>query len=131
MRFRLLADAVVVLHAAFVLFVVLGGFIALRWRWVAWLHIPAAVWGALVELNGWICPLTPLENWLRGRAGEAGYSGGFIEHYVLRVLYPSGLTRTVQWVLGGVVVVVNVAVYARVLRRRSLRSPARGAENRT
>ena len=118
MIFRLLADAVVVLHAAFVIFVVFGGFVVLRWRWVVWLHAPAAVWGALVELGGWICPLTPLENWLRGRAGDAGYSGGFIEHYVLHVLYPSGLTRTAQWILGGAVVVINVAVYSRVLRRR-------------
>lgn len=122
MMYRLLADAVVVLHGAFVIFVVLGGFVALRWRWVAWLHVPAAVWGALIEVGGWICPLTPLENWLRGRAGEAGYSGGFVEHYLLRALYPSGLTRTAQWILAGVVVAVNVAVYARVLRRRSGRS---------
>lgn len=121
MIYRWLADAVVVLHAAFVVFVVLGGFVALRWRWVAWLHVPAAVWGALIEVGGWICPLTPLENWLRGCAGDAGYSGGFVEHYLLRALYPSGLTRTAQWILAGVVVAVNVAVYARVLRRRRTR----------
>jgi len=118
MLFRLLADAVVLLHAAFVLFVVLGGFVALRWGWVAWLHLPAAIWGALVEVGGWICPLTPLENWFRSRAGEGGYAGGFVEHYVLRVLYPAGLTRSTQWGLAGLVIAINVAVYAHLLRRR-------------
>src|SRR6185437_6906980 len=99
MIFRLLADAVVLFHAAYVVFVVVGGFLVLRWHWVAWLHIPAATWGALIEFGGWICPLTPLENHLRTRAGEAGYAGGFIQHYVLRALYPTGLTPGVRWTL--------------------------------
>jgi hypothetical protein len=83
-----------------------------------WLHLPAAIWGALVEMGGWICPLTPLENWFRSRAGEGGYAGGFVEHYVLRALYPAGLTRSAQWGLGGLVIAINVAVYAHMLRRR-------------
>lgn len=118
MRVRLLADVVVLIHAAFVIFVVAGGFLVIRRRWVAWLHVPAAIWGALIEYAGWICPLTPLENLLRERAGQAGYSGGFIEHYVLRALYPSGLTQTVQWVLGTLVIVVNAAAYYGVWRSR-------------
>lgn len=117
MLHRLLADLVVVLHLAFVLFVVLGGLLVLRRPWLAVLHVPAAVWGALVEFADLFCPLTTLENSLRQRAGEAGYPGGFIEHYVIAVLYPAGLTRGVQLLLGAVVVAVNVWVYARLLRR--------------
>ena len=85
----LLADLLVLFHATFVLFVVAGGLLVLKWPRLAWLHIPCALWGVLIEFGGWICPLTPLENTLRQRAGEAGYSGGFVEHYVLHVLYPS------------------------------------------
>lgn len=119
MLFRVLANAVVLAHAAFIVFVVLGGFIALRWRWVAWLHVPAAVWGSLIEFAGWVCPLTPLENFFRARAGEAGYAGGFMEHYVLHLIYPNGLTRPVQWTLGGAALLVNVTVYtAYAIRRR-------------
>jgi hypothetical protein len=125
MMYRVLADAVVIFHATFVLFVVAGGLLVLEWPRLAWLHLPCAVWGALIEIGGWICPLTPLENALRHRAGETGYSGGFVEHYVLRVLYPSGLTRTVQWVLAALVVIVNVTVYAVLLRRRTVRHPER------
>ncbi len=117
MPFRLLADLVVGLHFVFVLFVVLGGLLALRWRWVMWLHIPAAVWGVLIELGGWICPLTPLEKTLREQAGGAGYEGGFIEHYIVPVLYPGALTRELQFVLAGAVIAVNLLVYAYVLRR--------------
>jgi cobalamin synthase len=127
MVFRILADLVVGVHALFVTFVVLGGLLALRWPWVPLLHLPAAVWGALIEFQGWICPLTPLEKSLRAAAGEAGYQGGFIEHYLLPALYPAGLTRGVQLVLGTAVIVVNVLVYAyllrRVRRRRSHPSP--------
>jgi hypothetical protein len=127
MVFRILADLVVGVHALFVTFVVLGGLLALRWPWVPLLHLPAAVWGALIEFQGWICPLTPLEKSLRAAAGEAGYQGGFIEHYLLPALYPAGLTRSVQLVLGTAVIVVNVLVYAyllrRVRRRRSHPSP--------
>ena len=90
---RLLANIVVLVHLAFVAFVVVGGILALRWRRAAWVHIPAALWGAAIALGGWICPLTPLENWLREQGGGAGYSTGFIEHYVVPVLYTVALTR--------------------------------------
>ena len=118
MPYRLLADAIVVFHAAFVVFVVVGGWLVVRWPRVALIHIPAAIWGALIEVAGWVCPLTPLENYLRGRAGEMGYAGGFVEHYVLRALYPEGLTPTIQWGLGLFVIVVNAAAYGYVLRSR-------------
>ena len=118
MLHRVLADLVVVLHLGFVAFVVLGGLLGLRWPRALWLHAPAAVWGALIEFQGWICPLTPLENELRRRGGEAGYAGGFVEHYLLPVLYPPALTASVQLVLGLFVVVVNLSVYAWVLARR-------------
>jgi hypothetical protein len=113
----ILADFVVGFHLGFVLFVVLGGLLVLRWPWVAWLHLPAAVWGALIEFAGWVCPLTPLENRLRRATGTAEYAGGFVEHYLLPVLYPVGLTRGAQYLLGACVVVVNAAVYWWVFRR--------------
>jgi len=112
-----LADIVLVLHFGFVVFVVLGGLLALRWPRAAFVHLPAAGWGILIELFDWICPLTPIENSLRRSAGEAGYSGGFIEHYVLPVIYPGGLTREVQLTLAGGVVAVNLVVYLIVWRR--------------
>jgi hypothetical protein len=115
--FRLLANAVVVVHALFILFVVAGGFLAWRRRWVAAIHVPCAIWGVLIEFRGWICPLTPLENALRTRAGEAGYGGGFIEHYLLPAIYPSGLTPRMQTILGTFVLVINVLAYAVLLRR--------------
>jgi Protein of Unknown function (DUF2784) len=126
MAYRILADLVVGLHAAFVVFVVVGGLLALRWPRAALLHLPAAVWGALIEFRGLICPLTPLEKSLRAAAGQAGYEGGFIDHYLLPVLYPSGLTRGVQLVLGSAVVAINLAVYGcLLLRRRSGPTPPR------
>src|SRR4026209_2900188 len=94
MLYRGLADAVVMIHLLFAAFVVLGGFLAWRWPRVTWVHFPAAVWGVAIEFGGWICPLTPLENALRARAGLAGYSGGFVEHYLLPALYPVGLTAS-------------------------------------
>lgn len=115
---RLLADAVVLLHLAFILYAVFGGLLALRWRLMMWVHLPAALWGAAVEFMGWICPLTPLDA-LRAAGGAAGYRGGFIEHYLLPVIYPAGLTRAVQFVLGALVIAVNVVVYVIVLRRRA------------
>jgi hypothetical protein len=121
MAYRLLADAVVVLHGAFVAFVVLGGLLALRWRRAALAHLPCAAYGTLIELYGWVCPLTPLENWLRRRGGQAGYLGGFVDRYLLPVLYPEPFPRSLAWALGGLVVLVNVAVYWAVLwhaRRR-------------
>lgn len=124
MRYRVLADAVAILHAAFVVFVVVGGLLVVRWRRLAVLHIPAAVWGAAIEFGGWVCPLTPLENFLRGRAGEAGYAGGFVDHYVLRTLYPEGLTRTIQWALGLLVIIVNAAAYGYIVRARRRATPA-------
>lgn len=117
MIYRALADVVLVLHLAFVLFVVLGGLLVLRWRWVAFLHVPAAIWGILIEYAGWICPLTPLENSLRRLGGEAGYSGGFIQHYIQPVLYPSGLTRGTQIALGTLALVVNLIAYGLVIAR--------------
>jgi len=110
-----MADLVVLTHFAFVLFVVLGGLLVLRWRPLIYLHVPAVIWGAWIEFSGRICPLTPLENMLRLKAGEAGYTGGFIEHYLLAILYPSALTRDIQAVLGVLVVVLNLALYAYVL----------------
>ena len=89
----------------------------MRWPWVAFLHVPAAIWGVLIEYAGWICPLTPLENSFRVRGGEAGYTGGFIEHYIQPVLYPAGLNRTTQFVLGTLVLLVNVGAYAMILSR--------------
>ena len=117
MLYRLLANTVVVVHGLFILFVVLGGFLAWRWRWVAAVHLPCAAWGVLIEYRQWICPLTPLENHLRAKAGEQGYQGGFIEHYALPVIYPSGLTPQAQWVLGTVALAVNLLVYGVLLRR--------------
>jgi hypothetical protein len=116
--YRALADLVLVVHLAFVLFVVLGGLLVLRWPRLAWLHVPAAVWGVLIEYTGWICPLTPLENSLRERGGGAGYSGGFIEHYIQPVLYPAGLTRGTQIVLGSLALLVNLTAYGVVVARR-------------
>jgi hypothetical protein len=111
MRYRALADAILLLHLGFVLWVALGGLLVLRWRALAWLHLPAALWGAYVELSGGICPLTPLEVLLRERGGAAGYDGGFIEHYVQMWIYPAGLTRGVQIGLGIAVFIVNAAIY--------------------
>jgi hypothetical protein len=122
----LLADATVLLHVAFVIFVVCGGLLVARWPRIAWLHLPAALWGAWVEFAGWICPLTPLENWLRGQGGGIPYASGFIEHYVLPILYPSSLSRPIQWVLGGLVLLVNAVVYAIVLSRRPNGRPSPG-----
>ena len=112
MPYRLLADFVVILHLAFVGFALFGALLALKWKRIVWLHLPAALWAAAIEFGGWICPLTPLEISLRGKAGETGYRSGFIEHYLLPVLYPAGLTREVQYVLGAIVLAVNFAGYA-------------------
>lgn len=125
MAYRLLADATVGLHLAFILFVVFGGFLA--WRKVAWawIHLPAVAWVAFIEFTGTICPLTPLENALRQRAGDAGYTGSFIDHYLLPIIYPAGLTPQIQVVLGLVVVGLNAIVYWQLWRRRgpAMRQP--------
>ena len=124
MAFRGLADLVLLVHLLFVVFVVVGGLLVLRWPRLAWVHIPVALYGALIEFAGFICPLTPLENWLRRLGGEAGYEGGFVEHYVTAALYPSGLTREIQIGIGVGVLVLNAVVYAMVVRRRRLAAPA-------
>jgi hypothetical protein len=121
MLFRLLADVLVGIHFLFVIFVVTGGFLAWRWPRVAWVHVPVAVWGALIELAGWICPLTPLENQLRRAAGQAGYPGGFVEHYVIPIVYPGALTREIQLALGAAVILINVVAYGRLVWRRQRR----------
>jgi hypothetical protein len=117
MSYALVADLVVALHLAFVLFAVAGGFLVWRYPRLAWLHLPALLWAVGIELSGGICPLTPLENRLRAMAGEDGYAGGFVEHYVLPVLYPAGLTREAQLALGLGLAGLNAFVYARLLRR--------------
>jgi len=114
---RIAADAVVLVHFAFILFVLFGAWSVLRWRWVAWLHVPAFLWGAAIEFLGAVCPLTPLELRLRDIAGETPYSGGFVDHYIMPVMYPAGLTPTVQLWLGLFVVALNVAIYAFVVVR--------------
>jgi len=114
----LAADLVASLHFAFVVFVVSGGLLVLRWPRLAWLHLPAVAWGASIELLGWICPLTPLENRLRHEAGLAGYEGGFVEHYLLPLLYPASLSRSVQVILGLSVLLINAVLYGSILRRR-------------
>jgi hypothetical protein len=116
----MLADLVVLLHFTFVLFVVFGGLLALRWPKVAYVHLPVAVYGTLIELVGWVCPLTPLEKRLRESAGLQGYEGGFVEHYILPVLYPAGLTRTVQLILGALVIGINLFIYTVIARGRAL-----------
>lgn len=109
---RIAADFIVLLHLAFILFVGLGALLCLRWKWMAWLHLPAAAWGAAIEFRQGICPLTPLEQGLRLAAGDAGYSGGFIDHYLLPIIYPAGLDADVQYALGTLVVLLNLALYA-------------------
>ena len=124
--FRLAADAVALLHLAFVLFVMGGGLLVWRWPRLAWLHLPAVAWGALVEWTGWTCPLTPLEHHLRQAIGQAGYAGGFIDHYLWPLLYPVGLTREGQWALGAGVLALNGAVYGALLWRRTRATRRRG-----
>lgn len=116
---RTLADAVAVLHFVFIIFVMVGGLIALKWPHAMWIHLPAALWGAWIEFAGGICPLTPLENWLRERGGERGYGTGFIAHYVLPLIYPGEMTETVRIALGFAVVGINVGIYAWVWRRKN------------
>jgi Protein of Unknown function (DUF2784) len=118
MPYEALADAVVMLHLCFILFVVFGGLLVLRWRWVAWVHLPAAAWGALVEIAGWICPLTPLEIAFRRAAGSAAYDTSFVERYLVPIIYPSALTREVQIALGVLVLGLNVGVYGVAWWRR-------------
>lgn len=111
------ADLLVVIHFGFVVFVVFGGLLALRWPWAAAAHLPAALWGAVIEFAGWICPLTPLEQKLRRAAGQTGYDGGFVEHYIMPLLYPGELTRELQLGAGIFVIIVNAVIYGFVLRK--------------
>lgn len=127
---RVLADLTVVLHLGFVVFVVLGGLLVLSRPWVAWAHAPAAIWGAWIEFAGWTCPLTPLENWFRQRAGETAYASSFVERYLIPTLYPASLSRELQWGLGIVVVVINVIVYAFAIWRL-VAQPTQNVEPRT
>jgi hypothetical protein len=119
MMARLLADAVLLLHLGFIVWVGAGGLAVLRWPRLAFLHLPAVLWGAGIEFTGAICPLTPLENALRRQAGEAGYAGGFIEHYLLPLIYPDALTETVEWLLGALVLAINGPIYWMLWRRSS------------
>lgn len=116
--YRVLADLVLVVHLIFVVFVVCGGWLALRWRQLPWVHLPAAAWGAAIEFGGWFCPLTPLENWLRSAGGAAAYSGSFVDRYLLPIVYPPEFTRPIQILLGCTVVVVNAVAYGLFLRSR-------------
>ena len=121
MAYNLLADLVVLIHLLFVLFSLLGALLVIRWRKMMWLHLPTAFWAAGVEFSGRICPLTPLENWLRIRGGGAGYAGDFIGQYLMWLLYPSGLTRDVQIILGAIVVGINIGIYGYVIFLRKSR----------
>ena len=118
MLYGVLATLVLILHAAFVAFVVLGAFLVSRWKRLAWIHLPAVAWGALTEFAGIVCPLTPLEVSLRRLAGQAGYEGGFIEHYLTALLYPEGLTRDLQFWLGLGAILPNVVIYGWLITRR-------------
>ena len=120
--YYLLSNLVVLIHFLFIVFVVAGGLLVIRWPRLAFVHLPAAVWGALIEFTGWICPLTPLENHLRRLGGGSVYDGGFIEQYILPVIYPANLTAFTQYILGGLVIVINIILYAFILRKqRTLR----------
>ncbi len=126
MIYALAADFVVAVHFAFIVLVAIGGFLALIWRWVAFVHIPAAIWGAAISLFGGLCPLTPLERHFRIAAGQHGYDGGFIDHYLLAVIYPAGLDRTMQISIGVLVIGINLALYA-ILVYRTMRARNKNA----
>ena len=115
--YRVLADALVVVHLMFVLFALLGGLLVLKWKKIIWWHVPAGLWAMWIEWQGWICPLTPLENWLRRQAGDEGYRQGFIDHYLVPVLYPIDLTREWQLVFGAMVLMLNLMIYSWVWHR--------------
>ena len=122
MWYRVLADLAALAHFAFVLFVAFGGLLVLRWRKLAWVHLPAALWGALIEIGNWSCPLTTYENLFRRKAGMAGYGDDFIAHYLFGVIYPAGLTRATEIALAVFVTLINVAVYSKVFPIRTRRS---------
>lgn len=118
MSYRIAADAVLLVHLSFVVFVVLGGFLVLRYKRVAWIHLPAAAWGIGIEVAGGICPLTTIENWLRRSAGDGGYAGGFVEHYIVPMLYPATLSRATQFWLAGIALAINILIYGYIFYRR-------------
>lgn len=125
MLYRVAADSLVLFHLCFILFVLFGGLLALKCRPVMWLHLPAAAWGVAVEVFHLPCPLTRWENLLRHLAGQDGYGGGFVEHYILTLIYPAGLTPNIQWVLAAVVLLINIAVYVRLIRQKQANNPVR------
>ncbi|MDR4484821.1 MAG: DUF2784 domain-containing protein [Nitrospirales bacterium] len=118
MLWQAFAELVLLIHFVFIAFVLFGGILTIWWRWIPWIHLPAALWAAALEFGGWICPLTPLENRLRQASGEAGYTGGFLEHYALPVIYPQGLTPEIQMVLGFIVVLFTLVTYGLVWWRK-------------
>ncbi|MHB8137110.1 MAG: DUF2784 domain-containing protein [Smithellaceae bacterium] len=120
--YSILADAVIIIHFLFIAFVVAGGLLVWRWPFLAWIHLPAVVWGAGIEFMGGTCPLTPLENYLRRLGGESPYSGDFVVQYLLPVIYPENLTSVTQYILGGLVIVINLIVYGMIIRRRCRQS---------
>lgn len=122
MLYRLLADVVLAVHFLFIVFVVIGGLLVLRWGRVAWLHVPSVVWGAAIEFRNGVCPLTPLEKFFRQRGGQSTYEHGFIENYLLPIVYPAGMTREIQLALGIGALAVNLAIYGWILRSRLKRS---------
>ena len=123
--YSFLADLTVLVHLGFVAVVVAGGLLVLRWHRLSWVHVPCALWGVLIELGGWICPLTPLENHWRRQADLQGYEGSFVEHYLTPVLYPSELTRELQITLGLMVIAVNIVIYGWIWCRGHQRSSER------
>ena len=123
MLFRFLAGFTVCVHLAFILFAIAGGLMVLRWRKVAWIHLPAVVWAAAIEFGGWLCPLTYLENWLWVQGGLASYGSGFVERYLLPILYPKQLNRSIQYAIGGLVLVLNLLIYFCIISRRRKLNP--------
>ncbi len=119
MTYLIFAESILLIHFVFIIFAVLGGIFVLKWKKIAWLHLPTVIWATLIEFTGWICPLTPLENWLRFQGGESGYSSGFIEYYIHPLLYPEMLTRNWQLLLGTLLLGLNLFIYLRAFYRRS------------
>ena len=121
MPFGIFADIVVLIHLGFVIFAVLGGVLIIWWRWITWLHVPAFLWAVWIETTGGICPLTHLEHWLRLKEGQGGYRGDFVSNYIMPILYPTGLTRNVQFILAIAIIVINIAIYGTILYGRCRR----------
>ena len=122
MFFALAADLLIIVHLGFIGFVILGGFMLLKWRWLIFVHLPAVLWGVLLEFQGWICPLTPLEQALRRMSGQQGYTGGFIQHYILPVIYPPALNEDIQLILGILLILINVIIYLWVFQKPDRKS---------